>query len=156
MQRLGLPKWLRGKEFTCQRRRCRRGGFDPRVRTTPWRRKWQPTPVFLPGESHGWRSLVGYHPWGRTESDTTEGLGTAHNSVISDAEHLFTSLLAIHISLEKCLSKPSAHFKISCLVLLMLFNLFVLMSNTIPVYSLITVYPLIWTVGLFLCFVCHE
>ena len=37
-----------------------------------WRRKWQPTPVFLPGESHGRRSLVGCSPWGRTESDTTE------------------------------------------------------------------------------------
>ena len=39
-----------------------------------WRRKWQPTPVFLPGESHGWRSLVGYSPRGRKESDTTERL----------------------------------------------------------------------------------
>ena len=37
-----------------------------------WRRKWQPTPVFLPGESHGQRSLVGCSPWSRTESDTTE------------------------------------------------------------------------------------
>ena len=37
-----------------------------------WRRKWQPTPVFLPGESQGWRSLEGCSPWGRTESDTTE------------------------------------------------------------------------------------
>ena len=36
-----------------------------------WRRKWQPTPVFLPGESHGWRSLVGCRLWGCTESDTT-------------------------------------------------------------------------------------
>ena len=40
----------------------------------PWRREWQPPPVFLPGESHGWRSLVGYSPWGREESDTTEWL----------------------------------------------------------------------------------
>ena len=40
--------------------------------STNWRRKWQPTPVFLPGESHGQRSLVGCSPWGRTESDTTE------------------------------------------------------------------------------------
>ena len=40
----------------------------------PWRRKWQPTPVFLPGESHGQRSLVGYSPWGRKESDATEQL----------------------------------------------------------------------------------
>ena len=37
-----------------------------------WRRKWHPTPVLLPGKSHGWRSLVGYCPWGRKESDTTE------------------------------------------------------------------------------------
>ena len=37
-----------------------------------WRRKWQPTPVFLPGESHGWRSLVGCCLWSRTEPDTTE------------------------------------------------------------------------------------
>ena len=37
-----------------------------------WRRKWQPTPVFLPGESQGWGSLVGYRLWGHTELDTTE------------------------------------------------------------------------------------
>ena len=37
-----------------------------------WRRKWQPTPVLLPGKFHGWRSLVGYGPWSRKESDTTE------------------------------------------------------------------------------------
>ena len=43
----------------------------------PWRRKWQPTPVFLPGESHGQRSLVGYHPWVCKELDTTEQL-TVH------------------------------------------------------------------------------
>ena len=40
----------------------------------PWRRQWQPTPVLLPGKSHGQRSLVGYSPWGRKESDTTERL----------------------------------------------------------------------------------
>jgi len=39
-------------------------GFIPRVRKIPWRRAWQPTIVFLPGESHGQRSLVGYSPWG--------------------------------------------------------------------------------------------
>ena len=47
-------------------------GFDPWVRKIPWRRKWQPTPIFLPGEFHGQRSLVGYSPWGRKESDTTD------------------------------------------------------------------------------------
>ena len=54
--------------------RDKRPGFDPWVRKIPWRRKLQPTPVLLPGESHGWRSLVGYSPWGHKESDTTEGL----------------------------------------------------------------------------------
>ena len=47
-------------------------GFDPGLEKTPWRRAWQPTPVFLPGESHGQRSLVGYSPQGRKESDMTE------------------------------------------------------------------------------------
>ena len=46
--------------------------FDPWVRKISWRRKWQPTPVFLLGKSHGRRNLVGYSPWGRKESDTTE------------------------------------------------------------------------------------
>ena len=51
-----------------------RPGFDLWVRKTPWRTKWQPTPVFLPRESHGQKSVVGYSPWGRKESDTTERL----------------------------------------------------------------------------------
>ena len=50
----------------------RETGFNPWVRKIPWRRKWQPTPEFLPGESHGRRSLVGYSPRGRKESDRTE------------------------------------------------------------------------------------
>ena len=52
--------------------RHKRLGFDPWVRKIPWRRARQPTRVFLPGESHGLRSLVGYNPWGHRESDTTE------------------------------------------------------------------------------------
>ena len=51
----GLPWWFSGKESTCQ---CRRREFDPWVRKIPWRRKWQPTPVLLPGRSHGQRSLA--------------------------------------------------------------------------------------------------
>ena len=49
-------------------------GFVPWVGKIPWRRKWQPTPVFLPGQSHGQRSLVGYSPWGHKELDVTERL----------------------------------------------------------------------------------
>ena len=46
---LGIPRWLYGKESSCQ---CRRRNFNPWVRKNPWSRKWQPTPVFLPGKSH--------------------------------------------------------------------------------------------------------
>ena len=52
----------------------RETGFDPWVRKIPWRRKCQPTPVLLSGKFHGWRSLVGYSPWGCKELDTAEGL----------------------------------------------------------------------------------
>ena len=58
-----------GKEPTCQSRRSKRHGFSPWVRKIPWRRAWQPTPVFLLRESHRQRSLVGYSPWGHTELD---------------------------------------------------------------------------------------
>ena len=54
---IGLPWWLSGKESTCQ---C----FEPWVGKIPWRRRWQSTPVFLPGKFHWQRSLVSYSPWG--------------------------------------------------------------------------------------------
>ena len=54
--------------------------FNPWVRKVLWRRKWQSTPVFLPGESHGQRSLVGYSPWGCKESGTTEWLSLSTNN----------------------------------------------------------------------------
>ena len=66
-----FPGGSNGKESTCQ---CRRPRFDPWVGKILWRRKWLSTPVLLPGKSHGQRSLVGYSPWGRKESDTTEQL----------------------------------------------------------------------------------
>ena len=68
----GLPGGASGKEPACQGRGLKRCGFDHRVGMIPWRRAWQPTPVFLPGESHGQRSLVGYSPHGHKELDITE------------------------------------------------------------------------------------
>ena len=59
---------------------CGRPRFDPRIGKIPWRRKWQPTSVLLPGKLHGGRSLVGYSPWGCKELDTTEQLHTLHTS----------------------------------------------------------------------------
>ena len=61
---------------------CRRPGFDPWVGRIPWRREWLSTPVFLPGESHGQRSLAGYS-W--KESDMTERLNHYHHRMISDS-----------------------------------------------------------------------
>ena len=57
----------------------RGAGFSPWVGKISWGRAWQPTPGFLPGESHGQRSRAGYRPWGRQESDTTEQLSNAHS-----------------------------------------------------------------------------
>ena len=69
---LGLPGGTSGKEPTCQCRRYKRLSFHPWVRKISWRRAWQPTPVFLLGESYGQRGLVGYSPLGSKESDTTK------------------------------------------------------------------------------------
>ena len=63
-----------GKESACRSKRHRRHGFDPWIRKIPWRRKWQPAPVFLPGKYHGQRSLVDNSPRGSKESYVTEQL----------------------------------------------------------------------------------
>ena len=57
----GFPDGSDGKEPAWQ---CGRPGFDPWVRKISWTKKWQLSPIFLPGEFHGKRSLVGYSPWG--------------------------------------------------------------------------------------------
>ena len=67
----GLVWWLTWSIIGLQYRRPR---FDPWVRKIPWRKEWQLTPVFLPGEFYGQRSLVGYSPWGHRESGMTEQL----------------------------------------------------------------------------------
>ena len=68
----GFPGGTSGKEPTYQCRRHKRHGFDSWVGKIPWRGKWQPTPVFLPGECYGQNSLVGYSPWGHQELDRSE------------------------------------------------------------------------------------
>ena len=94
-------EYLDGKVVCLQ---CRRPGFTPWVGKISWRRKWQPTPVFLPGKSHGWRSLVGYSPWDLKESDTT---GRLH------FHFLFLSCISRFSKLILCFSCPSlgiSHF----------------------------------------------
>ena len=78
-----LPCWPRSTDSACQ---CRRCGFDPWIGKIPWKRKWQLTPVFLPGESHGQRSLAGYSPRAHKESTTIEPLST-HTHLNSVQSH---------------------------------------------------------------------
>ena len=74
------------KRIHCQCRRHKRCGFSSRVGKIPWRRKWQPTPVLLPGKFHGQRGLAGYSPWGSKESDTSEWLRAAQR-VVKERHH---------------------------------------------------------------------
>jgi len=73
---MGFPGGSDGKESICNVGDL---GSIPGLGKSPWRRAWQPTPVFLPGEFHGQRSLAGYSPWGRKELDMTEQISTAHH-----------------------------------------------------------------------------
>ena len=74
----GLPRWLSGRQSACQCRRCR---FKPWVGKISWKRKWQPTPVFLSGKCHRQSSLEDYSPCGHKELDITQPLNNKENSV---------------------------------------------------------------------------
>ena len=79
----GFQGGSRGKELTCQcwrRKVMRVWSFDPSVGKISWRKSWQPTPVFLPGEFHGQWSLVGYSPWGLKELNPIEQLTLLHRN----------------------------------------------------------------------------
>ena len=89
---LGLPGGTSGKESTCQFRRHKRCGFNLLAGKIPWRRKWQPTPVFLPGKFHGKRSLAGYSLQGCKELDTTEQLSTPSTHTIYGAHTLYIQI----------------------------------------------------------------
>ena len=77
--RLGFPSGAGGKESACSTGDARDSGSIPGSGRFFWRRKWQLTPVFLPGEFHRQRSLVGYSPWGHKELDMIEH--TQHNNL---------------------------------------------------------------------------
>ena len=102
---LGLHCWVSSKESACQCRRHKRPGFDPWVGRIPWRRKWQPTPVSLPGDSHGRRSLVGYNLWGhRVEHDWSKWAGV-HTSVYHlSVYYPSTCLPPVIIYVDLCIS----------------------------------------------------
>ena len=94
---MGLPRWLSGEEHTCQYRRL---GFNPWVEKIPWRGKRQSTPVFLPRESHGQRSLEGYSTWNGKESDMTERAHTdrqTHTHEYSSQIHFWPTRTVVRI-----------------------------------------------------------
>ena len=76
----GFPQWLSGKEYTCNAEDLEKTQVQSLGWEDPWSRKWQPTPVFSPGKSHGQRSLAGFSPWGHKESDTTKQLNNSNSN----------------------------------------------------------------------------
>ena len=93
IQQMGFPSDVSGKEPTCQFRRHKNHRFNPWAWKVPWSRAWQPTLVFLPGESHRQRSLAGYDPQVHKELDMTKVTqhSTQHIWYIST---LFTKLFS--------------------------------------------------------------
>ena len=96
------------KEPACQYKRCKRCRFDPWAGKIPWIRKWQPAPVLLPGKSHGRKSLVGYNPWGRKESDTTKRLHFHFSLSVHIAPHWPFNSEAVSVLIDCCFQPSSA------------------------------------------------
>ena len=94
---LGLPRWLSGKESTCQ---CRRHGFNPGARKNPGGRKLQPAPAFLSGKCRGQRSLPGYNPWGHKELVVTGWLSTQAQDLLSVSAVVGRVLSTLHFRLN--------------------------------------------------------
>ena len=97
---MGFPGGSNSKESPCSAGDLG-PGFNPWAGKIPWRRGWQPTPVFFPGESHGYSSLVGYSPWGRKELDMTEAtwLAYMHDTNLETC-NVFTGLSSFHTGNE--------------------------------------------------------
>ena len=100
----GFPGGISGKESVCQCRKHKRHGFNPWIGKIPWRRKWQPAPVFLPGKSQGQGSLVSFSPWGHKESDITE---CAHTIVLCIFVNEHVNMLYIYLYLPWDAALPS-------------------------------------------------
>ena len=99
----GFQSGASGKEPTCQCRRLKRCGFDLWVRKISWRRKWQPTSVFLPRQFHGQMNWMGYSSWVHKESDMTERLST--HIIILNGERL-NALYLRSGTRQPCLFSP--------------------------------------------------
>ena len=90
------------KEFTGE---CRRWGSDSWVRKIPWRSKWQPIPILLPGKSHGQRGLAGYRPWGskRVRHGLVTKTTRKRKTLMEQGKIFYEQYLSAGISLQNCL-----------------------------------------------------
>ena len=138
---LDFPGGWDGKAFYLQ---CGRPRFHLWVRKILWRRKWQPTPVFLPGKSHAWRSMVGYRPRGPKELDTTEWL---HFHFLSRwiliHIHVWERLLFLCVILNGCSCILFCWYITNCLMIFL--DCFLFFSVTLIVALNIVLYTLLYT-----------
>ena len=125
---IGLSWWFGGKEFACN---VGVAGWIPESRRFPWRRAWEPTPVFLPAESHGQRSLTGYSPWGHKESDATE---ETENACMYEYVRFEKSLC-----LDFCLNFRNWPEEFGCIALPCLKKIKEKNSSNCPVYTFLCI-----------------
>ena len=147
----GLYKWCTGKESVCQCERNKRCRFNAWVRKIPWRKKWQPTPVFLPGESHEKRSLVGYSPCG---SQKVGHDWAQHSSTIQE---VFVSYFWTDLPYWSTVPNWSSPWILrKALVPIILFALIIIINgfSSLPFSSLVSVLEgwFLWTVSSRLCY----
>ena len=110
---MGFPGGIHDKEPACQCRRRKRCGFDPWVGNIPWRRKWQATPVFLPGESHGQRTLVGPSPWGHRVGHNWNDFARTHKLKQSSWLQKNGCVVALGVSSQAVARSPGENVPLS-------------------------------------------
>ena len=121
MVNFGLPMWRQQQRIHLPMKiRHKRCGFDPWVGKIPWRRAWQSIPVFLPGESHGERSLAGCSPLSCTELDTTEAIwhtcthGNSMFNILRSCQTIFqSSCIILHFD-QQCMRIPVSPHLYQC------------------------------------------
>ena len=153
----GSPGGASGKESAYQCRRCKRWGFLSWVRSIPWSRKWQPTPVFLPGKFHGQRSLGSYRSWGCKEVaksyDWATNICWGHikklltilpqwlfrSSLLVRQDILFNMIFLFYFSYET--SKSISQFSLFANTLIFFYN-----CDTVPKYSVGAKFKFSWVI----------
>ena len=118
---MSFPHGSDGKRICLQ---CRRPGFNPWVGKILWRRKWQPTPVLLPGKFHGWRSLIGYRSWGCKETRLSD-LTFIQNCIHTDDQwpvHFKRLIYKSSTFIKSFLREAESFYNVNTIGILILFR----------------------------------